>query len=53
MTLEDQYRHLLALGKIGDLMQQAMEDRMSGPRGGGSSNRVHIVNRNGRHVLMK
>lgn len=53
MLLEEQFRYLLALGKIGELMQQAVEDRMSGSRGGGSSNRVHIVNRNGRHTLVK
>jgi len=49
MPLEEQYRYLLALGRIGELMQQAIEDRNKPPSDG---NKVCIVNRGGRLVKL-
>jgi len=47
--IEDQLRHIIALGKIGELVRTAAQKQTGGrPSSGG----VHIVNRGGRHCLV-
>lgn len=39
-------RHIIALGKIGELVQKSIEDRSSA----GDDGKIRIINRGGRHV---